>query len=197
LILFGDRGPDVWGLVQALALFFRLRIFYQMEPLHVLSGILPNTIKCDKEVYRAVVGVVYTSKYERAPFGSFKNWKAMLQSIVWFLKNYSLLDPLLHSEFAAAIGDDIGKYGNYLSEHLEELRRVLTDFTKSPCGPRVALLRWFTWNLRPLHSKRNCLTKKGIYPPPPFAILQTPTTHTHGEHYIFFCCFSYPGLCLP
>jgi hypothetical protein len=126
-------------------LLWKLRTFYQPDPNHGLAGIMSSTVGCDKRVYAAAVGVVYCSKYIRAPFGSFKNWKAMLRGILWFLMHYSLSDAILDDEFTDDIGKDIGQSGAYLRENLEEYRRLLTEFTTSSCGPRVTLVRWFTW----------------------------------------------------
>jgi hypothetical protein len=149
LVIVSDRGPELWALVQALALFFLLRVFYQPDPLHCMAGVMGSTISCDKVVYKAAMGVVTVSKYVRAPFGSFRNWCAVISSIEWFLKEYSLNDSSVASDFVAGIAQDLGLSAEQLVGNVRELRRILTEFTKESCGPRVEMRRWFTWTPHP------------------------------------------------
>jgi hypothetical protein len=145
LVLCSDKGVEMWGLAQALALYYKLRVHFQPDPLHGLAGILGHVIGCDPVVYAAAMGCVMVSKYLRAPFGSFRNWKAVQGSITFFLVNYGLDDPILSTEFYHGIAEDMGMTVEMLTNNLHELRRILTDFTEAACGCRVELRRWFTW----------------------------------------------------
>ena len=86
IVIIADKsGPEVWALVQVMAVYFGFRIFYQPDPLHGLGGILGQTVNTDPIYYSVAIGVVYVSKYTRAPYGSHKFLKAVQAAVIWWL----------------------------------------------------------------------------------------------------------------
>lgn len=144
LVIIGDKGPEVWALVQCCALFFAFRVMYQPDPLHGLGGILGQCVNTDKVYYAVAMGVCYVSRYTRAPFASHKFLKAAQAAVLWFLKYYHLDDPML-ADFISGFADDLDMSPERLRTDWAKLRQILREFAHHPAGPRVELRRWLTW----------------------------------------------------
>ena len=146
LVIIADKGPEVWALVQVMAVYFGFRIFYQPDPLHGLGAILGQAINTDPVYYSVAIGVVYVSKYSRAPYGSHKFFKAAQAAVVWWLKYYHVDDPLIE-EFVFGFAEDLDESVDGLRQNWARLRRILREFSIHPSGPGVELRRWLTWNV--------------------------------------------------
>ena len=144
LVIVADQGTEIWGMVQAACLMYGMRLMYLPDPLHGLSGVFANVIRAIPRYFKSCMGVVYTAKYTRAPYGSCRMFLGMQQSISWLLKTYKLSGSPMDT-FTEGIASDVGRPAHELTDNLEELRRILTAFTFHPTGPRVELRRWLTW----------------------------------------------------